>query len=89
MAVGAARGRVAGQVLREGLAMALWGAAFGLAGGFVAARLLRATLFGVSPADPWTYAAAAPLLAAVTTLASLLPALRAARMDPVRALRED
>jgi predicted permease len=89
MAVGADRGRVAGRVLREGLVLAAWGLVFGLAGGFLAARLLRATLFGVGPADPWTYAAAAPLLAAVVALASFLPALGAARMDPVRALRAD
>ncbi|MGH7574616.1 MAG: hypothetical protein ACREM1_05730 [Longimicrobiales bacterium] len=50
---------------------------------------MRSLLFGVSALDPWTYAAAVPLLALTAVAACLVPALRAARLDPVRALRED
>jgi putative ABC transport system permease protein len=55
----------------------------------LAARSLRSLLFGVAAADPWTYAGVVALALAVTLGACLLPAWRAARLDPVRALRHD
>jgi predicted permease len=87
MAVGANRTRILRQVLREGLILAVLGSVVGLAGGWWAAGLMRTLLYEVSPSDPMTYTLVAPLLIAVTLLASLIPALRAARVDPVEALR--
>jgi ABC-type antimicrobial peptide transport system permease subunit len=87
MAVGADRRRILGRVLRDGVLLATVGAVVGLAGGVLAARLLRSLLYEVSPTDPWTYVVVGPLLVGVTLLASLIPALRAARVDPVEALR--
>ena len=88
MAVGAARARILRQMLLEGLLLAGWGASVGLAGGVLSARLLRSVLVEVSPSDPWAYLVAPPLLIAVVLAASLVPALRAARLDPMDALRE-
>jgi len=59
----------------------------GAAGALVVGRLLRGLLYGVAPADAMTLAAAAALLLAIATAACLVPALRAARTDPMRALR--
>lgn len=89
MAVGAGRGAIAGAVLREGLVLAGLGCALGLTGGLLLARLLRALLFGVSPADPWSSAAAAVLMGATVLAACVVPAVAASRLDPVRALRSD
>jgi predicted permease len=88
MAVGAGSGRLARGVLGEGMAMAASGVGVGLIGGVALSRLLRAALYGVGPLDPWALAGTAPTLALVVALASLLPAWRAARLDPVEALRE-
>jgi putative ABC transport system permease protein len=87
MAVGAGRARILRQVLREALVLAGWGAALGLGGGLLLVNLLRSMLYQVTPFDPWAYLVAGPLLVAVVALASLIPALRAARLDPMAALR--
>jgi putative ABC transport system permease protein len=87
MAVGAGRARILRQVLRESLVLADWGAALGLGGGLVLVNLLRSLLYQVTPFGPWAYLVAGPLLVAVVAVASLFPALRAARLDPVAALR--
>ena len=76
------------QVLADGLVMSVWGAGIGLGAGLLLARLLGSVLYEVGPADPWAYAAAAPTLIAVVLVASLIPALRAARLHPMDALRE-
>jgi putative ABC transport system permease protein len=88
MAVGAAWTRILKQVLLEGVLMGGWGAAVGAGGGILLGGLLESVLYEVSPSDPWAYLAAAPLLVAVVLAASLIPALRAARLDPMTALRE-
>jgi putative ABC transport system permease protein len=88
MAVGAARTRILRQVVLEGLVLATWGVALGCGGGALLARLLGSLLYEVSPADGWAYAAAAPLLVMLVLLASLIPAVRAARLDPMGALRD-
>jgi putative ABC transport system permease protein len=89
LALGAVPGDMVRMVLGSGLALAAAGAAAGLAGFFFAARLLSAILYGVTAHDPATIAAGVGLLAASAALAAYLPARRAARVDPVRALREE
>ena len=76
-------------MLRDALSLAGMGAALGLTGGLAAARFLKSFLFGVTTADPATFAAAVVVLLAAALLASWLPARRAARVDPVEALRFD
>jgi predicted permease len=89
MALGAEEGKVAGMVLKQGGFLAAVGIAIGLAGAFGLTRLMEALLFGVSSTDPVTFLSVPILLAAVAILASWLPARRAARTDPVEALRAE
>ena len=65
------------------------GAAIGVAGSLVLLRSLQTLLFGVTPNDAATYATVLALIAAVAALASYLPARRAARVEPLTALRQD
>lgn len=74
-------------VLRQGLATAVAGAVIGLFGSFLLTRFMRSLLFEVGPDDPITLAGAALLLVLATMLASYIPARRAAKVDPVVALR--
>ena len=87
MALGAARADVGRLVLREGLGLTLAGIAAGLAAAYGLTKLMSSLLYGVSPADPVTYLAVAPALAAIALFASWLPARRAAGLDPTEALR--
>jgi predicted permease len=87
MALGATPAGIFALVLRRGLSLAAVGACAGLGISLAAARLLNGLLFAVSPADPWTLAGAALLMLAVAAAASLAPALRATRADPIRCLR--
>jgi len=90
MALGARRSTVAGEVLRSGLAMAGAGLVVGLAGAWWLRRLTAALLFGaVRPDDPWALVGGCMILAGVVTLASLAPARRATRVDPMEAIRAD
>ena len=89
MALGARAGQVVRLVLSEGLSLAGLGLLAGVAGAFAATRLLSAFLFGVSPTDPATFTAAGLLLFGVAALACWLPARRAARVDPLDALRQE
>ncbi|MES2123048.1 MAG: ADOP family duplicated permease [Gemmatimonadota bacterium] len=89
MAIGARPQAVVRGILFEGIRLTATGMAVGLAGAFVATRLMRAVLLGVGPSDPLSYIGAASVLLLVTTLAAWLPARRAARLDPVAALRSD
>ena len=88
VALGAASRDVVGLVVRGALGMTSIGVVLGLVGGFLAARLLGSLLFGVTPTDLPTFAVAAAVIFGVAALASWLPARRAARVDPVVALRE-
>ena len=87
MALGAPRHSVMSLVVREGMALAAIGVVIGLAGAFALTRLLRSQLFGISPTDPLTFVATASLLTGVALLACYLPARRAAKVDPMTALR--
>jgi putative ABC transport system permease protein len=89
IALGAGAPRVLRLVLGEGLLVAAAGAAAGTAASLAALRLVRARLYGVSPADPATLAAAAGVLVLAALAASAGPARRALRTDPVRALQGD
>jgi ABC-type antimicrobial peptide transport system permease subunit len=89
MALGASRGRVLADVLRDGMTLATLGTAFGLAGAVALTRVLGSLLFEVSPRDPATLVIVASVLAAVTLVASWLPARRATRVDPMVALRTE
>jgi putative ABC transport system permease protein len=89
MALGARRPDVMTLVARETLPMVGAGVLIGLAAGLALARLMRALLYEVQPTDPATLAGVAALLAAVGVLAALVPARRAARVDPVIALRNE
>jgi hypothetical protein len=87
MSLGASRGRVLGEVLREGMSLALVGLAAGVAGALAAGRILASLLHEVKPGDPVIFIATAGLLAAVALIACYLPARRAARLEPMNALR--
>ena len=87
MALGAARSSVLGLVLKQGLAMAAVGVALGLLGALAMTRLLQAQLFDVTSTDPATFVAVALGLLSVATMATLVPALRATRVNPTEALR--
>jgi putative ABC transport system permease protein len=87
MSLGAGRGRVLGDVLREGMRLALLGLAAGIAGAFAVGRILASLLHEVKPGDPAIFIATAGLLAGVALMACYLPARRAARLDPMAALR--
>ena len=89
LALGAQPGQVVGAVVGQGLGLACVGVGLGLAGAWGATRVLTGMLFEVTPTDPATLGAGALLLTVVTAVASYLPARRAARIDPVAALRAD
>jgi putative ABC transport system permease protein len=87
MALGARQGQILGMVLRNGLGLIAAGVAIGLLASAALTRLISSELWGVSATDPWTFAAVICVLAASGSAACLLPAWRAARVDPTRALR--
>ena len=87
MAVGAGRGAVMRMILRETLLMVAVGAVIGAAGAVALSRLITSQIFGVKGSDPLTIAAAVAILAAIAAFASAFPAMRAARVDPMTALR--
>jgi len=87
MAIGASRPRVLGIILRGALVQLAVGVTLGLPAAFVVGRLLQSKLFGVSGRDPLVLAAGLGILVVATALAAVVPARRAATMNPVRALR--
>lgn len=89
LAVGAQRGDVLRLIVGEGLKTGLIGVVLGLAASFFAARLLANQLFGVTATDPLVYAVNALMVTAVALLASFIPARRAAKIDPMEALRQE
>jgi putative ABC transport system permease protein len=89
VALGAEPKDVAGFVMRQGAVLALIGIVAGLVGAFALTRFMQSILFGVSPFDPATFACGCTLLLAIALAASYFPARRAARLDPIEALRAD
>jgi ABC-type antimicrobial peptide transport system permease subunit len=89
MAVGAQPRQVAWLVLRRGLRQLLVGLAIGLVSAWALSRVMADLLVGVRPGDPATLAAIATLLTVVSIAACLIPARRAARVDPMIALRNE
>jgi putative ABC transport system permease protein len=87
-AIGASRGQIAGQILRQGLWKGGIGVVLGLVGAALLSRFMTTLLFNVRPTDPAVYAAVSFVLIAVALLASYLPARRASRIEPLVALRD-
>src|SRR5262249_6109267 len=89
MALGAKSGDVLRLVVGRGARLALAGTAVGLAAGFALSRLMGGLLFGITAQDPLTYVLVTAILVGSALLAAWLPARRAARIDPLVALRQD
>jgi predicted permease len=89
MALGAQQSRVVWMVARSALVLVAWGIALGLPAAWIASRWVKSMLFGLTPADPTTIAAAALLLGAAGLAAAYFPARRGARVDPMTALRHE
>jgi predicted permease len=87
MALGAQKSDVLGLIIHGGLRLTLWGVAVGVAGAFALTRYLSSLLYSVKPTDPWTFLSVAVALIGVAVLACWVPARRAARIDPMVALR--
>jgi len=87
MALGANARRLLTGVLRDGLRQAGWGVLAGAAGALAATRILRGMLYQVSPTDPATFAIVLVLLVGAVLIGCIVPARRAARVDPMEALR--
>jgi ABC-type antimicrobial peptide transport system permease subunit len=89
MALGARRTGVVAMVLRENVLIAIVGTGAGLLVAVLASRALASFLYETSPGDPWVLVCSVAALAFIASAASVLPALRAARIDPMRALRNE
>jgi predicted permease len=89
MALGAQRGAVLRLVVRQGMLPVAAGLVIGLVAAFAATRVMRSLLFEVDATDPLTFAAITVMLGAIALVASLVPAIRASRVDPLVAMRLD
>jgi len=87
LALGATRTKILGMILRQGLELAIAGAAVGLVGALIVSHLMAGLLYGVRPTDPVTFVGVAVLLIGIALLACYIPARRATRVDPMVALR--
>jgi putative ABC transport system permease protein len=85
--LGASPSNILRLVLGQGIVTALIGVAIGMAGALILTRTLQSLLFGLSASDPLTFAVVALVLIVVALLASYIPARRAAKVDPMVALR--
>jgi putative ABC transport system permease protein len=88
-AIGASHEQIIGMIIKQGLSKAGIGIVIGLVGAFFVSRSMTSLLFGVKPTDPLVYLAVGVLLLVVAVLASYLPARRAAKIDPLVALRDE
>jgi putative ABC transport system permease protein len=89
LALGATRDDVVRLVVAQGMKLAIWGLGIGGVLAVVAAQAIRSQLVGISPTDPLSFGGAAIVVLLVALAACGIPARRAARLDPVRALRND
>jgi putative ABC transport system permease protein len=89
MALGAARGNVLQLVMRQGMTLVVIGLVLGVLGALGLTRFMATQLFGVQPTDPTTFTLVAVGLAMVAMVATLVPAMRATRVDPLEALRQE
>jgi ABC-type antimicrobial peptide transport system permease subunit len=89
MAIGAKAGEILAMVVRQGMLPVAVGLVFGLSASLALSRVMTSMVYGVSPTDPATYVLMTSVLAAVAFIASFVPALRAARTDPVSVLRAE
>ena len=89
LAIGATSRQILTLVLRGGLKLTLVGAALGIAGALALSRVMEGFLHGITPTDPPTFAAVLALVATAAAVATLIPARRAARIDPVVAVRSE
>ena len=89
IALGAPRAQVVWMILRDSLLLVGLGLAIGLPAALAGARAVESVLFGIRPADPFTFATTAALLAAIGSAAAFLPARRASRLDPSQVLRNE
>ncbi|HEY2117169.1 MAG TPA: ABC transporter permease [Candidatus Angelobacter sp.] len=89
LALGSTRERILGMFLKQGLALVIAGLVMGVVCALWAGRLVKSFLYQVQPLDGWTYAGVAVLLILVGTLAAVIPARRAAAVEPIEALRDE
>jgi putative ABC transport system permease protein len=89
MALGAEPGRIVGLVVGTGARLVIGGAIVGMAGALALTGLLKSLLYGIGPRDPWTLCMAPVVLLSVALVAAYVPARRAARLDPMDALRTE
>jgi ABC-type antimicrobial peptide transport system permease subunit len=89
MALGATPAQVLRMVVGDGLKPIILGVAIGLAAAVALSRVVASLIYGVRPTDPLTFSVVALLLIVVGVLASILPAYRATRVEPIRILREE
>ena len=89
LALGASRAAVVRGVVVNSLALGVAGVAVGVPAALTVTNLLRARLFGIGPSDPMALGLAGAIMLITTIFSGVLPALRAARVDPVRTLRAD
>jgi ABC-type antimicrobial peptide transport system permease subunit len=89
LALGASPGSIVRLVVGDGMRLAVLGVALGILAALAGTRLLGSVLYAVSPLDPTTFASMTLFLAAVGLAACAIPALRASRLDPMLAIREE
>ena len=89
MALGASRATIVSLMLRSALAQFVAGMVIGVPAALFASRMMKHLLYEISSNDPWAFVGAVTVLGVCATVAALIPAMRAASVDPIRALRTE